>query len=140
MWAGFEDKGLLIENSDWYRMINDFSLSPDICTHISPVLQKNLGSRNKQEKLSVWSIGKKEECWFVVLVLHPAALPLKLEQTGIDTEGIWSVIVYKIKGAECKASLFSFFKWVHGVRRPWYFLQGFCCANNIIKAIDIFEV
>lgn len=53
MRAGFEDKGLLIENSDWYRMINDFSLSLDIYTHVSPVLQKNLDSRNKQEKLSV---------------------------------------------------------------------------------------
>lgn len=57
MWASFEDKGLLIENSNKYRMIKDFSLSSD--TRISPVLQKNLDSRNKQAKLRVWIIGKK---------------------------------------------------------------------------------
>lgn len=40
-----------MENSSGYRMINDFSLPPDIC--LSLALQRNLGSRKEQGKLSV---------------------------------------------------------------------------------------
>lgn len=103
MWAGFEEKSLLMENSSGYRMINDFSLPPDIC--LSLALQRNLGSRKEQGKLSVWSLGKGQEELkgdLQCLLSPPDMLALKLKQTSTDTNGVWSATVYKIKGAKYK--------------------------------------
>jgi len=68
------------------------------------------------------------------------ALALKLQETSIDTSSVWSVKQFtRYKVVRTRHHYLLFFKLVHGVTQTRYFLQGFCCANSIIKVINIFQ-
>lgn len=54
--SGFEEKSPLMENSGGYRMMSDFSLSPDTC--LSLALWMNLDCRTSRESSVLEALGR----------------------------------------------------------------------------------